>query len=138
MKLKVCDGCQKERPIWKNIVLDGARRRLCKTCWSCHSSKTSVKKPTEAKPIAPRSKKRSKQENIYAGKCAIFKVTHTMCEAAIVGLCTHKTTDVHHIAGRSGDMLLDETEWLAVCRACHNWIETHPIEATELEFRKSK
>jgi hypothetical protein len=137
-KLKTCDECGNQRPIWKNAVIDGVRKRFCKTCWGCHSSKTSVKKPTESKPIAPRSRKRTKQEKLYAGKSAIFKVTHSMCEAAIVGLCTHKTTDVHHIAGRSGDMLLDEDEWMGVCRACHDWIETHPTEATSLGFRKSK
>jgi hypothetical protein len=35
-------------------------------------------------------------------------------------------------------MLLDEDEWMGVCRACHDWIETHPTEATSLGFRKSK
>jgi hypothetical protein len=27
---------------------------------------------------------------------------------------------------------------MAVCRTCHQWIETHPIEATEKGWRVSK
>lgn len=140
-KLKTCDGCRKEKPIWKNVSIDGVRHRYCKTCWSCHPQNTKAAKTSATKtnkPIAPRSHKRSKQEKLYSAKRAIFMVNNSMCEANIVGLCTQRATDVHHKAGRSGDMLLDESEWMAVCRACHDWIETHPPEATELGFRKSK
>lgn len=31
-------------------------------------------------------------------------------------------------------LLLDKSKWLAVCRACHQWIETHPQEAVERGF----
>jgi len=33
-----------------------------------------------------------------------------------------------------GNLLLDITHWLAVCRACHNWIENSPREAKEMGF----
>lgn len=138
-KEKICDGCGKSRPIWKNAMVDGVRHRFCQYCWSCHPENTkSAKKSTSSKPIAPRSHKRSKEEKMYAGKRAIFMSTHQMCEANIVGLCTQKASEVHHKAGRIGDLLLDETKWMAVCRSCHTWIEEHPNEATEMGFRESK
>jgi uncharacterized CHY-type Zn-finger protein len=136
-KLKICDGCGKPRRIWKNLTEDGVRKRLCKECWSCHSSHSS-KPIKQHKPLAPRSTKRTHEEKIYAGKRVIFMHQHSMCEANISGLCTHKSTDVHHKAGRIGSLLVDETQWMAVCRACHMWIETHPIEATEKGWRSSK
>ena len=63
---------------------------------------------------------------------------HPLCQANISGLCTNNSTDVHHIAGRVGELLLDTSLWLSVCRSCHVWIETHPHESTQLGFRRSK
>ena len=134
--LKTCDGCSRQRKIWKNLTENGVRKRLCKECWSCQTSHSY--KPTKQKPLAPRSPKRAKQERDYSSKRKIFMLDHPMCQANISGLCTSNSTDVHHIAGRSGELLLDTSLWLSVCRACHHWIETHPIEATQLGFRKSK
>jgi hypothetical protein len=136
-KLKICDGCHFPKVIWKNVIEEGERRKLCKECWSCHSSHS--RKPTKVKkPIAPRSHKRKAQEKDYSSKRKIFMAEHPMCQANIPGLCTSQSTDIHHVKGRIGELLLDETHWMSVCRACHMYIETHPIEATELGFRKSK
>jgi hypothetical protein len=135
--LKICDGCGKERKIWKNLTEDGERRKFCKGCWSCHSSHS--QKPTkQKKPIAPRSTKRAKQEREYSDKRKIFMLANPICQANIPGLCTTQSTDVHHVMGRVGELLLEVKEWMSVCRACHMWIETHPLEATELGYRKSK
>jgi hypothetical protein len=135
--VKICDRCGKERKIWKNLMEDGERRRLCKECWSCQT-RHSLKPTKVKKPIAPRSHKRAKQEKEYSAKRRIFMQDNPICQANISGLCTTQSTDVHHVMGRSGELLLEVAEWLSVCRACHMWIETHPIEATELGFRKSK
>lgn len=59
-----------------------------------------------------------------------------MCEASLPQ-CTQNATDIHHKKGRGKYYLVVNT-WMAVCRTCHNWIETHPIEATDLGFRESK
>lgn len=136
-KLKLCDGCGKQQVIWKNESVDGIRNRYCKSCWSCRNSNDTKDKPTR-NPIAPRSHKRSQEEKLYAGKRVLFMLSHTLCEANMTGLCTQRSTDVHHKAGRIGSLLLDEAQWMAVCRTCHMWIETHPIEATEMGWRTSK
>jgi hypothetical protein len=134
--MKTCDGCGKQRKIWKNLTQEGVRKRLCKECWSCQTKHSY--KPTSKKPLAPRSAKRAKQEKEYSNKRKTFMLAHPLCQANISGLCTSQSTDIHHIKGRSGELLLEVNEWMSVCRACHMWIETHPIEATELGFRKSK
>ena len=134
-KKKICDGCGEQRFIWKNKL----GKRYCKFCWSRIQTMTNVKKPPKNyKPLATRSLKRAKQERTYSRLRKEFLLTNDRCQANLQGICTHKATDVHHIAGWTGDLLNDVNLWMAVCRSCHDWIETHPIEATEKGFRKSK
>lgn len=124
---KLCDGCGELRLIWKNK--EG--KRYCKQCWSAHSA-TKIK-PTQ-KRISPRSPKRVKEDALYSVKRKQYLSINPLCHAHISGICTQQATDVHHKQGRIGDLLLDETRWLAVCRACHTWIEEHSQESRELGF----
>jgi hypothetical protein len=62
---------------------------------------------------------------------------HPHCEAHLAG-CAINACDIHHKKGRVGNLFLDDTEFLAVCRTCHGWIETHPKEAKLLNFSKSR
>ncbi len=125
---KMCDGCGELRPIWKNK--EG--KRYCKQCWSAHSVTTKIK-PTQ-KRISPRSPKRSKQEAEYSKLRKEFLTKHPMCQAHLPQVCTQVSTDVHHMKGRIGDLLLDQAHWLSVCRGCHYWIEMRPQAAKELGF----
>jgi hypothetical protein len=129
VKKKLCDGeCGELRVIWKN----SGGKRFCKSCWSAHSSKTSIKPTVKQKPISPRSPKRILQEAEYSAKRKVFLTKHPMCQMHLPGICTTYATDVHHMAGRTGDLLLDEQFWKAGCRACHTWVELHPKEAKEM------
>lgn len=131
-KKKVCDGCNQERMIWKNS--DGYK--YCQYCWSKikHSNKETIKKIP--KPIPPRSSKRINLDKEYSQLRKIYLTKNNLCQAALP-TCTHDATDVHHKKGR-GKHYLEVKTWMAVCRTCHQWIETHPIEATDLGFRDSK
>lgn len=40
--------------------------------------------------------------------------------------------------GCVGDNYLKMGTWLSVCRSCHAWIETNPLEAKELGFSESR
>lgn len=131
-KKKKCDGCGEDAYIWKNV----GGKKLCKQCSSNTGvAKLSISKPTaKLKLIAPRSQKRSKEERLYTAQRIIFLQENPMCQAHIPGICTKHSTDVHHKMGRIGELLLKIIYWLAVCRACHQWIEEHPIEAQEKGF----
>ena len=126
-KKKLCSGCGEMTFIWKNV----SGNKLCK---QCATTGVAIKPTIKAKPIPPRSQKRSKEERLYAAKRIIFIQEHPLCEAHIPGICTNYSTDVHHTAGRIGADLLDETRWKALCRACHTWVEEHPAEAQEKGF----
>ena len=132
MKKKICDGCKSESVIWKNH--EG--NRYCKYCWS-RKKATAIKKTApikkQKKPIAPRSPKRYKQEREYLKKRKSFLLSSQLCQAKLPNICTTQATDVHHMQGRIGNLLTDETKFLAVCRACHDW-----KEAKELGFSISR
>jgi len=130
-KKKICDGCLLESYIWKNV----GGMKLCKQCSSNTGvAKLSIKPTAKSKPIAPRSQKRSKEERLYSANRVLFLQEHPMCQAHLPGICTKYSTDVHHKMGRIGELLLKIIYWLAVCRACHEWIENHPAEAQEKGF----
>lgn len=131
-KKKICSGCGEEKHIWKNHEGE----RYCQYCWQL--KQVSQKEPTKVqfKPIAPRSSKRVKLDAEYSQLRKIYLTKHPMCEAALPK-CTQQATDIHHKKGR-GKYLLVVNTWMAVCRTCHDWIELHPVEATDLGFRESK
>lgn len=123
-KLKKCAGCNELKHIWKSHKKD----KFCKECWY------NIEKP---KSISPVSKKRQVEMDEYSKKRLAFLALKQFCEAKLVG-CTGKSTDVHHKSGRTGENYLNISTWLAVCRSCHSYIETHPEEAKELGFSESR
>ena len=133
-KKKQCYGCNSEQFIWKNEK----GNRYCKYCWS--QRQTMTRKPTnkKRKAIAPRSLKRAKQERTYSSLRKTFLLSSPLCTAKLPNICTHQSTDVHHMKGRIGPLLTDVNYFLSVCRQCHDWIEGHPIEAKELGYSISK
>ena len=64
-KEKRCDGCLKDRVIWKNYLdEDGVRRRYCKLCAGVLMKVRKKPKPTVRKTLRTRSLKRQKQEKV--------------------------------------------------------------------------
>jgi len=133
-KLKECDGCQKMTVIWKNH--EG--NKYCKYCWSCQNpkNKDNIQKPTDYKiPLV--SSKRKKKDAEYLKLRERFLSDHSMCEVKVKD-CMYNATDVHHkFSGSNRDAFyLIQSEWLAVCRNCHNFIHLHPKESRELGWLK--
>ena len=135
MKLKTCDICGEEKPIWKSSGTGGLR--YCKYCWSCHKSKDNdTQKPTQS--VIPRvSAKRAKKDAEYSKLRERYLTENSMCMIKVAG-CTHGATDVHHKyngANRDAFYLVQST-WLAACRNCHDWVHMHSKEARELGWLK--
>ena len=132
-KLKTCDNCKKLSIIWKSSGTGG--NKLCK---QCATTGVAIKPTIKAKPIPPRSQKRSKEERLYVAKRIIFIQEHPMCEAHISGICTEYATEVHHKhSGKDREQsFIDEKTWMAICRNCHNWIHNNSRDARELGFLK--
>lgn len=130
-KLKKCNGCGLDKPIWKSH----GKEKYCKECWYTKSPpKTLVK---QRSPINRISEKRKVEMSIYDKRRLAFLALHSNCQASLDG-CSVKATDIHHKAGRVGDDYLNISKWLAVCRSCHSWIETHPEDAKTLGLSESR
>lgn len=124
-KLKLCNGCNQPKYIWKKE----GRQRFCKDCWSCQSSKDKFK-PIQ-KPLSPRSSKKEKLDAAYSALRQVYLNNHPMCEARLPG-CSLEAHDIHHRLGRIGELYLDDSEFVAVCRSCHTFIHNNPKEAKDL------
>lgn len=127
-KPKLCSGCGIVKPIWKKE----GRQRFCKDCWSCQSSKDKIK-PTNKKPLSPKSSKKEKLDAAYTILRQSYLKNHPMCEARLPG-CNLSASDIHHKHGRVGELYLDDTEYIALCRNCHRWIHDNPAKAKELNL----
>ena len=52
--------------------------------------------------------------------------------------CGFQATEIHHRKGRVGELLTDTTTFISLCRSCHHWIESHPLEAKEKGYSLSR
>jgi hypothetical protein len=77
------------------------------------------------------SKKRAAEMRVYNKARKEFLSEILYCQASIGHVCTCWPTQIHHMAGKIGANLNDQSKWLAVCQNCHDWIEGHPKEAKE-------
>jgi len=92
------------------------------------SSSSPPKKKTASKTvknnyISPISKKQAERLKEYRKLRDEYMKVHETCETRD---CSSPATEVHHSAGRIGDLLTDTNYFLAVCRRCHRYIEEHP------------
>lgn len=123
-KLKMCAGCDELKHIWKAQ----GRDKYCKQCWY------QIEKP---KSIPPISVKRKVEMDEYGKKRTAFLALHSTCQANLVE-CTGQATEIHHKAGRIGELYTKVSNFLAVCRNCHRFIEENPDDAKHLGLSESR
>lgn len=86
-----------------------------------------------------RSKKLQSEMRKYRKEKAEFLEKNIWCEfPASDGRpsCLNRSVDVHHINGREGKKLRDQSNWVAVCRFCHDYIHNNGKEARRLGILK--
>jgi hypothetical protein len=108
-KLKICTGCQEPSYIYKS---EGKSDKFCKLCWF---------KKEKPKAIAPVSKKKKEEMDIYSKLRTGFLIINPHCQVKLPG-CTIRATDVHHLySGRDREKYyLKTTTWKSSCRTCHS------------------
>lgn len=127
-KKKHCAGCNEEQYIWKSL----GKEKYCKSCW--YKLKQEQGDTVKIKQV---SVKKAKEDAVYSKLRKDYLCLHSFCQAKLPGICNYNATDVHHKKGR-GKYYLITTTWLAVCRQCHDWIETHPNDAKELGYSENR
>lgn len=134
VKLKKCANCNLDKVIWKNH--EG--KKYCKDCW--YSDQT-IKTPSNKRPIKPKSDKKDILDVLYSKmrKEFLSEPQNSTCKAKLPGCMGQfkENLTVHHTKGR-GLYYLDKTTWIPLCLSCHEWVETHPKEAREMNLSQSK
>lgn len=104
----------------------------------CHYHFKSLEKARKAsdKPNE-KSKVQSARERQYSKIAAAFKAQNPQCQAQLIG-CTKATENVHHAAGRIGNNLTDESNFIALCFSCHRIVEENPVMAKALGLSISR
>ncbi|MEY2869799.1 MAG: hypothetical protein RIR01_2301 [Bacteroidota bacterium] len=130
-KTKLCNGCQRDKYIYKNVTIDGVRCRFCKEC-ALNPKVNITLTPTQ---IKKKSDKKVIEDRLYS----ILRKKHMeefpLCQAKLP-VCTNVAVDIHHTAKR-GVNTNNVSTWISVCRACHNWIHfVDPAQARELGLLK--
>lgn len=82
------------------------------------------------KSLNPLSERRKLERKIYSKKRQVFLLKNPICWH-----CRNaRSTDVHHTQKCNGPRLLDKRYWTALCRGCHQHVETHREEAYKNGF----
>jgi 5-methylcytosine-specific restriction endonuclease McrA len=76
-------------------------------------------KDKKRKKIRPLSVKRAEQNKEYLLLRKLYLQEHNYCEMKLPG-CTNLANDLHHKNGRTGNLLTDISNFMAVCRSCHS------------------
>lgn len=79
-----------------------------------------------SRSLRQRSARMARLMRVYLAKREQFLEHNPWCLR-----CGGAATEVHHKAGRVGDLLLDDTKWAAMCHECHVFATEHPAEAIE-------
>ena len=90
----------------------------------------------QSKPIKKISDKQLKKLSEYRKLRDEFTKDKN-CEAKLSG-CTITATDLHHARGRVGNLLIDVSNFVALCRNCHTFIELNPDFAKKNGFSKKR
>ena len=80
------------------------------------------------------SSKRMGQVREYTIKRREFLILHCCKVCWDSGQKVRQATEVHHVRGRVGEMLLDTRYWLPICHFCHRKIHKEPAWATEMGY----
>jgi hypothetical protein len=70
-------------------------------------------------------------------KIFLSKPEHLRCQIKSP-VCLNLSTCVHHKAGRSGQKLKDEKDWLPSCEPCNTYVEKNDSWARERGFKTTR
>ena len=143
MNVKFCDvGRHTVDKLW--YARTKSRPSCCQRCLPKLKSKptgddnaSGISKYPEQKKrpqIAQFSAKKLKELAEYRPLRDKYLAEHPVCEAKVEGVCIGGPTQLHHKKPRQF-YLCDVSIFIAVCQACHDWIEPNDAEARERGFK---
>lgn len=104
------------------------------------SLKNGTANPVEkkkVKAIAPRSKKRIKEQKQYVDIVKEMMAVNNLCEIKEPN-CDTIASGLHHKIKRSPKTFLDRNNLIRACSSCQLWVELHPVESIAKGYSISK
>lgn len=133
MKTCLCEGCQ--TPVWSHKYCRHHQGMRTDDKWLRAVEKSREKKKSKT-PIPRRTEKRAAQEAQYSKDRKEFLARPENMQCRVFPWML--ATEIHHIRGRNGEMLLDQKWWLPVSEPGHKKIENNPDWARENKFTLSR
>lgn len=94
-----------------------------------------VPKTPKAVTIKKESEKKKDLNKIYQKVRAEYLKYHPVCEFKE---CKEKARDIHHKAGKVGELFTDPNHFMACCREHHSLIELNPAWAKQQGYSISR
>ena len=123
-KTKVCSGCGKERPIWKNKTIEGVKKSFCQPCAIRVESTITKKKKAEAR--AKKANSISKLTEVLDKTFSLFIRLRDTDRNGIFTCCTchekkewHQLNAGHFISRRFMNTRWDEENVAPQCYGCN-------------------
>ena len=132
IKYKSCElgGGHMVRSLWK--AKTKSQLSSCRDCWM--KSQASVRKEINKcarKPIKPVADKRAKELAIYRKTRDDFFKKYSVCQYPG---CNSTQITLHHMKGRSGEMVYNDKYFVSLCWPHHDLCERNPDEAKRLNL----
>lgn len=110
-----------------------------KRLWEIRNGLTMPAEKKPPKEIPKRSEKMKVLMTEYKPKVKAFlaKPENRKCKIKMEG-CKGKAVTVHHLAGRTGPKLMDESDWMPSCLSCNLAVEVNDRVAREKGMKKSR
>ena len=132
IKLKRCNMCNMEKYLWKSKPYN-----YCKECWLHHLAAEKLLSqsnlPSKPKSVLKRIKSVSDKRLVklaeYRVARDLYLRNHPVCEFYT---CDCREVELHHMAGRIGELLVNPKYFKALCREHHHWTEMNSIKAKEM------
>lgn len=132
--MKQCGYCKEYFPkLWKAKTKNN--EAACMYCWNKIKHKQmKIKKPkkTTINPISTKMAKKLAKYRIERDK---FLNQNPTC---MFPKCNSKKVELHHSAGRVGNLLYDPKYFIALCRTHHIYVENNPNEAIQLKLSTTR
>ena len=108
-----------------------AKQKKCKVCKEAFTPRWSTLETVCSPKCAYKNKKPTnkvsdsmrKKLSTYSKIKKSYMEVYPNCER-----CDKPATEIHHKAGRIGNLLTDINHFMSTCRDCHNYIHENPKE----------
>lgn len=117
-----------------NGKVENTSLMLCASCsLERRKSERQARKTKVIVPVKKVTEKRAKQNREYMEMREQFLEQYPVCQ---VKDCQNKATEIHHIQGRSNDLLTNPENFLAICADHHRHFTDNSAEALKEGYSK--